>query len=82
MRTRAIRVSVQAATPKDTLVEAWHMDDIISLDPGEMYELSTYEVNGNVYDTLVAINPHNTGEILKKAALSFDRSLGRTRECS
>ena len=63
--------AVHAATPKDTLVEAWHMDDIISLDPAEMYELSTYEVNGNVYDTLVAINPHNTGDILKKAALSW-----------
>ena len=63
--------AVHAATPKDTLVEAWHMDDIISLDPQEMYELSTYEINGNVYDTLVAINPHNTGEILHKAALSW-----------
>jgi peptide/nickel transport system substrate-binding protein len=63
--------AAQAATPKDTLIEAWHMDDIISLDPAEMYELSTYEVNGNVYDTLVAINPHQTGEILHKAALSW-----------
>jgi len=63
--------AVHAATPKDTLIEAWHMDDIISLDPAEMYELSTYEVNGNVYETLVAINPHKTSEILHKAALSW-----------
>ena len=47
------------------------MDDIITLDPAEMYELSTYEVNGNVYEALVAINPHNTGEILHKAAESW-----------
>ena len=47
------------------------MDDIITLDPAEMYELSTYEVNGNVYENLVAINPHNTGEILHKAAESW-----------
>ena len=63
--------AAHAGTPKDTLIEAWHMDDMISLDPAEMYELSTYEVNGNVYDTLVAINPHKTGEILHKAALSW-----------
>jgi peptide/nickel transport system substrate-binding protein len=36
-----------------------------------MYEFSTYEINGNVYDTLVAINPHKTGEILHKGALSW-----------
>jgi peptide/nickel transport system substrate-binding protein len=60
-----------AATPKNALVQAWHMDDMITLDPAEMYELSTYEVTGNVYDTLVAINPHDTGEILHKAALSW-----------
>ena len=63
--------AAQAATPKDTLIEAWHMDDIITLDPAEMYELSTYEVNGNVYEALVAINPHNTSEILHKAAESW-----------
>jgi peptide/nickel transport system substrate-binding protein len=63
--------AVHAATPKDTLIEAWRMDDMISLDPAEMYELATYEVNGNVYDTLVAINPHKTSEILHKAALSW-----------
>jgi peptide/nickel transport system substrate-binding protein len=63
--------SAHAATPQDTLIEAIHLDDMISLDPAEMYELSTYEVNGNVYEALVAINPHNTGEILHKAAESW-----------
>jgi peptide/nickel transport system substrate-binding protein len=63
--------AAHAATPQDTLIEAAHLDDMISLDPAEMYELSTYEVNGNVYEALVAINPHNTGEILHKAAESW-----------
>src|SRR5215471_12734157 len=63
--------AAHAATPQDTLIEAIHLDDMISLDPAEMYELSTYEVNGNVYEALVAINPHNTGEILHKAAESW-----------
>ena len=63
--------AAHAETPQDTLIEAIHLDDMISLDPAEMYELSTYEVNGNVYEGLVAINPHNTGEILHKAAESW-----------
>jgi peptide/nickel transport system substrate-binding protein len=63
--------AAHAGTPKDTLVQAWHIDDMITLDPAEMYELSTYEVTGNVYDTLVAINPHDTSEVLHKAALSW-----------
>ncbi len=63
--------AAHAGTPKDTLIEAAHIDDMITLDPAEMYELSTYEVTGNVYDTLVAINPHHTGQILHKAALSW-----------
>jgi len=63
--------AAHAGTPRDTLVEAAHIDDMISLDPAEMYELSTYEVVGNVYDTLVAINGHNTSQILHKAALSW-----------
>ena len=63
--------AAHAATPQDTLIEAIHLDDMISLDPAEMYELSTYEVNGNVYEALVAINPHNTAEILHKAAESW-----------
>ena len=30
--------TVSAATPKDTLVMAWQFDDIISLDPAEVFE--------------------------------------------
>jgi peptide/nickel transport system substrate-binding protein len=42
-----------AATPKDTVVMAKQIDDIVSLDPAEVYELSGAEVVGNVYDRLV-----------------------------
>ena len=35
-----------AATPADTLVEALAIDDIITLDPGEAFELSTAEITG------------------------------------
>ncbi len=33
--------AAQAATPKDTVVIAWQIDDIITFDPGEAYEIST-----------------------------------------
>ena len=36
-----------AATPKDTLVVAWAFDDIITMDPGESFEISAGEVMGN-----------------------------------
>lgn len=44
---------LRAATPADTLVEAWQIDDMISLDPAEVYELSASEVLGNSYQRLI-----------------------------
>ena len=41
-----------AATPADTLVEGFAIDDIITLDPGEAFELSAAEVTGNTYSKL------------------------------
>ena len=42
-----------AATPADTLVIAFAFDDIITLDPGEAFEISTGEFIGNAYSQLV-----------------------------
>jgi len=42
-----------AATPTDTVVVAFAIDDIITLDPGETFELSTSEMIGNTYSQLV-----------------------------
>ncbi len=42
-----------ADTPKDTLVMAKRIDDIISLDPQEAFEYSGNEISGNVYEKLV-----------------------------
>ncbi len=44
---------VRAATPKDTLVQAMAIDDIINLDPAESFEISSGEVLGNTYERLV-----------------------------
>ena len=45
-----------AQTPKDTIVMAKQIDDIISLDPAESFEFSGSEVTGNAYDRLVAFD--------------------------
>ena len=60
-----------AETPKDVLVQAWQFDDIITMDPGNMFEISTFEVTGNVYDTLVAFDLDDTSKIHGVAAESW-----------
>jgi len=42
-----------AQTPRGTLVQAMAIDDIISLDPGEAFEVSGGEMIGNIYERLV-----------------------------
>jgi peptide/nickel transport system substrate-binding protein len=63
--------AAHAATPDDTLIQAWRFDDMISLDPAEMYEISTYELVGNVYVTLISIDPHDTSHIIPRMAESW-----------
>jgi len=63
-----------AQIPDDTLVQAWRFDDIISLDPAEMYEISTFEVAANVYDTLVRANIDNPADVSPWLAESWDVS--------
>ena len=46
-----------AATPADTLVMAKNIDDMISLDPAECYELTGVEVDSNIYDRLIRNDP-------------------------
>src|SRR3954471_24194444 len=61
----------QAATPKDTLVMAFAIDEIISLDPADIYEFSSSEYMANAYDRLVMINPQKTSELKFAAAESY-----------
>jgi peptide/nickel transport system substrate-binding protein len=61
----------QAATPKDTLVMAYVIDDIISLDPADIYEFSSSEYMANTYDRLVMINPDKPSELKFSAAESY-----------
>ena len=60
-----------AATPVDTLVEGFAIDDIISLDPGEAFELSTAEVTANTYSKLVNLDMNDTSKVVGELAESW-----------
>lgn len=60
-----------AVTPPDTLVEGFAIDDIITLDPAEAFELSTAEVTGNTYDLLVRLDLTDTSKVKGDLAESW-----------
>ncbi|WP_077037639.1 ABC transporter substrate-binding protein [Pelomonas sp. KK5] len=49
----AASLPARAGTPKDTLVQAMAIDDIITLDPAESFEIGSGEILGNTYERLV-----------------------------
>ncbi|MCV9907487.1 ABC transporter substrate-binding protein [Ochrobactrum sp. AN78] len=60
-----------SATPADTLVQAWAIDDIITLDPAESFEISPAEVLGNAYDRLIQLDISDTSKVIPGAAESW-----------
>ncbi|MDG4887391.1 MULTISPECIES: ABC transporter substrate-binding protein [unclassified Mesorhizobium] len=66
-----LAVPAFAVTPADTLVEGFAFDDIISMDPGEAFELSTAEVTGNTYDLLVRLDLSDTSKVKGDLAESW-----------
>jgi peptide/nickel transport system substrate-binding protein len=67
----AIPAPVLAATPKDTLVVAWSIDDIITMDPGETFEISTGEIMGNAYDRLIRFDVNDPSKLVADIAKSW-----------
>ncbi len=65
-----------ADTPADTLVIAKNIDDIISLDPAEAYELSGIEVLANTYDRIMRFEPADittlVGGVAESTSVSDD----------
>ena len=55
--------TARAETPKDTLVMADFIDDMISLDPAEAYEFSGLEAVAQFYDRLITYPPDNVADI-------------------
>ena len=60
-----------AATPKDTLVIAWAIDDIITMDPAESFEISAGEIMGNSYDRLLRLDVADPSKLEGDVAKSW-----------
>jgi peptide/nickel transport system substrate-binding protein len=67
----AVMPHTQAATLPDTLVIAKNIDDIISLDPAEAYELSGVEVIDNLYDRIMRFEPNDINTLAPGVAESY-----------
>ncbi len=70
----ALPVNLLAATPKDTLVIAWAMDDIITMDPGEAFEISAGEIMGNSYDRLLRYDVNDPSKLIPDVATKWSVS--------
>jgi len=66
--------AVEAATPKDTLVVAWQFDDLISLDPAEIFEIVGAEIAGNTYERLVGYEIKDVSKLYGEVAESWTTS--------
>jgi peptide/nickel transport system substrate-binding protein len=66
--------ATQAATPKDTLVMASQIDDIITLDPAEIFEFSGAEYAANTYDRMITFDVDNVSDISGGIAESWEIS--------
>ena len=61
----------QAATPKDTLVMAFAIDDLKTLDPAEIFEFTGAEYAANTYDRLINYDVDNVSDIYGGIAESW-----------
>src|SRR5262245_6538183 len=65
-------VPADAQTPKDTIVMAKQIDDIISMDPGESFEFSGSEAVTNVYDRLIRFDLKDVSKLYGALAESWN----------
>ena len=65
---------VCAIPPKDTFVVATRLDDLISLDPAEIFEASGVEYAHNTYDRLVFYSSEEKGMFSGVISKSWDVS--------
>ncbi len=70
----AVGASAQAATPKDTFVMAKDIADIITMDPAEVFELTTGEIIANIYDRIMMFEPENLQKLVGGVAESWEVS--------
>ncbi|MFT3735265.1 MAG: ABC transporter substrate-binding protein [Rhodocyclaceae bacterium] len=66
-----LSAGVQAATPKDALIIGMSMNNLLSLDPANATGNDVVEINANMYDSLVELDPTNTYKVLPALAESW-----------
>ncbi len=70
----ALPWTARAETPRDAIVMAKRIDDIISLDPAESFEYSGNEISGNIYEKLVSPAAEDPTRIEPQLAASWTTS--------
>ncbi len=70
----ALGAPAQAATPKNTFVIAKDIADIITMDPAEVFELTTGEIIANLYDRIMMFEPENLTKLVGGVAESWEIS--------
>jgi peptide/nickel transport system substrate-binding protein len=63
--------SSQAATPSNTFVMAKDIADIITMDPAEVFELTTGEIIANIYDRVMMFEPEDLQTLVGGVAESW-----------
>ena len=75
----AAALPAQAAAPKNTFVMAKDIADIITLDPAEVFELTTGEIIANIYDRIMMFEPEDLQTLVGGVAESWEvRKDGKT----
>ena len=63
--------AAQAATPTQTLVMAMDTSDVITMDPGESYEITGQEIGANIYDRLLRYEAEDLNKLTGGVAESW-----------
>ena len=66
--------SSQAATPSNTFVMAKDIADIITMDPAEVFELTTGEIIANIYDRVMMFEPEDLQSLVGGVVESWNVS--------
>jgi len=67
-------VSALAGVPSDLFVMAFALDDVISLDPAELFEFTGAEIAANIYDRILYFDSSDVQKIVGGVAESWDVS--------
>lgn len=64
----------ETRTPRDALVMAWNIDNILTMDPAQIGEALTDEIVNNVCDQLVGFDPEDASKLRPALAERWDIS--------